>query len=614
MSANVNNSASPIGLVASNSADQPAEFDEPKTGTRVRRLLGYTWPYRIRLILALVSLLGGTLLGLVYPQYFGEIIDAAFIHDDISSLNRYTVVLIIIFAVQAVFVFFRHYLFSWVGERVVADLRVELYTHLVRLSQAYFHRKRTGALLSRLAEDISKIHNTVASDISVASRNVVTLVGGIAIMFWSNAYLTCMMLAVVPPLTLATAIFGRRIRVLARRVQDQLATANAQLQEGIAGIETVQAFTREDHEVERYSSAIGSAFDLFIRKVVANSWFMSVASFTAFTAIAGIFWMGGTMVANGEISPGELSGFMIYTMMVASAVGLLASTWSNVQTAIGASARVFEILDTDPELKSRPDAIQLDTVRGELRFDKVSFAYSDRDGDVVSDINLHVSPGQSCALVGSSGSGKTTLSRLVLRFYDPQRGQVTIDGHDLRDLDLHSLRGQMAVVSQEPLLFSGTITENIRYGRLSASDEEVREAARLANAHDFIMGFPQGYETRVGERGVQLSGGQRQRVSIARAILRDPRILVLDEATSALDAHSEGIVQQALDNLQRGRTTLIIAHRLSTIRNADRIIVLEEGRIVEEGNHGELLSRGGVYARLVERQTDSPDTGLQSIE
>lgn len=581
---------------ASNPLDQSSAF------ARVRRIFGYAWPYRGKLALAGVCLAIGSGLGLVYPRYFGAIIDAAFTRHDVGALNRHTVVLVAIFALQAVFVFFRHFWFSWVGERVVADLRVELYRHLMSLSQAYFHRKRSGELLSRLSEDVSKLHGTVSSDVSMAARNLVTLLGGVAILLWSNAYLTSIMLAVVPPLVVATVYFGRKIRKLARRAQDELARANGHLQEGLSGIETVQAFTREDYEVERYGMGVTAAFKLFIRKVVASSWFMSTSSFVAFTAIAGIFWLGGTMVAEDRISAGELTEFMLYTMLVAGAVGATAGLWSNVQAAIGASTRIFEILDTRPDVVSSAGAKAPTALHGDLRFEKVGFTYADRDAQVLHDIDLHVRPGESCALVGPSGSGKTTLSRLVLRFYDPTEGRVVLDGEDLRDLDLQALRDSMAVVSQDPILFSGTIAENIRYGRLEATDEDVEAAARVAHADVFIREFPEGYETRVGERGVQLSGGQRQRVSIARAVLRNPRVLVLDEATSALDAQSEGLVQDALERLQAGRTTIIIAHRLSTVVHADRIVVLDRGRIVEEGRHTELLARKGAYAALVARQ------------
>jgi ABC-type multidrug transport system fused ATPase/permease subunit len=431
-------------------------------------------------------------------------------------------------------------------------------------------------------------------------------VGGIAILLWTNPYLTAIMLGVVPPLVVATVYFGRKIRKLARAAQDELARANAGLSEGITGIETVQAFTREAHEVAQYDASISRTFVLFVKRILAGAWFMSTSSFVAFTAIAGIFWLGGTMVAQGDITPGELTEFMLYTMLVAGAVGAMAGIWANLQAAIGATARIFEILDTAPTIHDAPDARELDakSVRGEVVFEGVSFAYDDRDAQVIDDVDLQVNPGEVCALVGPSGSGKTTLTRLLLRFYDPNVGRVLLDGRDLREFKLAGLRGIMAVVSQDPILFSGTIADNIRYGRLEATDAEVEEAARSANADGFIREFPDGYGTLVGERGVQLSGGQRQRVSIARAILRDPRILILDEATSALDSQSEGLVQEALEALQRGRTTLVVAHRLSTIRDADRIVVLDGGHVAEVGRHEDLIAAGGVYAHLVARQAD----------
>lgn len=567
-----------------------------------QRLFAYARPYRARVGVAVTALVITVLAGLAVPWFFGELLGDAFAEQDAAALDRNTAILVAAFVTQAVFLFIRHYLMSWVGERVVTDLRLELHRHLLTMSQAYFHERRTGELLSRLSDDASRLQGLIGADLNVALRNMLTLFGGVIMLFIISPVLTGTVLLIIPPMVIVARLWSRVIRRLAQAAQDELASASGHLQEGLGAIGTVQAFTREAHEASRYAEQLERAFGLYVKKTWVRSWFLSVSSVLAFGTVAGIFWLGGHMVVEATLSPQQLGKFFMFTLTVASAVGNLTGVIASYNQAIGSTSRLFEILDLQPGVSDRPDAVDLSQPRGEILFSQVSFSYADRETEVISNFDLKIAPGEVCALVGSSGSGKTTIGRLLLRFWDPQAGQIYFDGRDVRALSLASLRGAMAEVSQDPVLFTGSIRENIRYGRLDASDDEIEVAAQAANAHDFIGEFPEGYDTIVGERGVKLSGGQRQRVAIARAILRDPRVLLLDEATSALDSESEYAVQAALEQLQKGRTTIVIAHRLSTIRDADRIVVLDHGRVVEQGKHDALMAIGGTYAKLVARQ------------
>ncbi|MEM9490001.1 MAG: ABC transporter transmembrane domain-containing protein, partial [Myxococcota bacterium] len=485
----------------------------------------------------------------------------------------------------------------------VADLRRMVFGRVLALPSAWFHERRTGELVGRLASDVTVVEGVVGSQLSAALRNMVQLVGGITLLFVANAKLTLFMLLVVPPITLAAVYFGRIIRRMSEAVQDRLSEASGQVQESIGAIQTVQAFVREEHEAAEYHRGVEAAFDQALVLARWRATFVAGVSSAGFAAMALLLWLGGREVANGELSAGALVEFLLYTFVISGALGNVASMWSSLQRAVGATDRLFSIVDTIPDIRDPDDARSLPDGRGAVHFDHIEFHYPSRpDKPVFRDIDLRIAPGEVVALVGPFGSGKTTLTALLLRFYDVLAGAVRFEGIDVRELRLAELRKAMAIVSQEPVLFSGTIRDNIAYAREDASDSEVEAAARDAHAHDFVIGFPDGYNTIIGERGIKLSGGQRQRLAIARALLANPRVLILDEATSNLDAESEALVQEALARLMKGRTTLVIAHRLSTVRDADRIVVLDQGAIVEQGSHDQLMVTNGPYHRLVEHQ------------
>jgi ATP-binding cassette subfamily B protein len=572
----------------------------------------YLLPYRAKFAAALVALFLGSLMGLAFPYLAGMLVNSALRRPSLvpwqPDVDGIALALLAVLALQAAFAFLRAWWFAEVGERSLADLRRDTFARLVRLPMAFHSQRRVGELSSRIAADLSQIQSTLVDAIPQLLRQSTILVGGVVLITLLSARLTGVMLATLPGLVILAVLFGSRIRRLSKEAQDRLAESNVVVEESLQNVASVKAFANEPFEEGRYRQGLDRFLAVVLREARYQGAFIAFIVFALFGAIVLVVWYGARLVVAERMQPGELTSFMLYTLYVAGAVGSFAELYAQVQRALGATQRVRELLREAPEPagEAGPAGPRL---RGDVAFEDVHFRYPSRpEVEVLRGVSLAASPGQRVALVGPSGAGKSTLVNLLLRFYEPDAGRVRVDGRDARDYDLHQLRGQMAVVPQEVLLFGGTIAENIAYGRPGAAPAEVEAAARQANAHDFIAAFPEGYQTRVGERGVQLSGGQRQRVAIARAILRDPAILILDEATSSLDSESEGLVLQALERLMQGRTSLVIAHRLSTVRTADRIYVIKDGRTVEAGTHDELSARpDGVYRTLSQLQFGHAD-------
>ena len=571
----------------------------------LRRVLPFLKPYRGRIAIGILALVVSSATTLTLPQIAGGLIDARglSIHEA-QFLSGYYLAFLIAGAVWGLATATRFYFITWIGERVVADIRKAVFDNVLSLTPAFFEVTRTGEVLSRLTADTTLIQTVVGSSASVAARNVVNLTGGLVLMFVTSPRLALLVVGAVVLVLIPMLVFGRWVRTLSRKSQDSIAETSARGGEILNAVSTVQAFTQEKYERHEFGATVERAFVIARRRTLARAILTAVAIFTASASLATIALVGLHDIVIGQISGGVLVKFIIYGFLVAGGVGALSETWGDLQRAAGASERLMELLHEKPAIAppARPLALPV-RPKGSVSFERVTFHYPTRpDSAALRDFSLAVAPGEAVALVGPSGAGKSTVFQLMLRFYAAQKGAIRFDGLDIAELDPVTLRGAIAVVAQDPVIFSGSIAANIGYGRDGASQDQIRRAADAAAASEFIERLPDGFNTKVGERGVTLSGGQRQRLAIARAILRDAPLLLLDEATSALDAENELLVQQGLANLMVGRTTMVIAHRLATIQRLKRIVVMDQGRVVGEGSHGELVRQGGLYARLVDLQ------------
>ena len=558
-------------------------------------ILKYAKPYTKSLIFAFLCLALTSLINLVLPLIVRNMINAVVVLKNHEVLDGLAWDLIIIIGFQAAFAVTHNYIFGFVGHRMTTDFRIEFFSHIQSLSLRFFQERRVGEILSRMSNDISVIQNALVSIPVALLRQSITLLGALAIILYLNWKLTGLILLILPPLMIFARVFGRRLKVFSEKLQDQLAQAVVVLEEVMSSIKIVKSFTREPYERDRFQEKIETAFERAVDKLKISAFFGPFILGLTFLVSALLIWYGGYQVMQGATTPGELAAFFLYALIIAGPIGTFVRLYTQIQEARGAIQRVYEILDTQPIIQNPENPVPLENITGSIQFENVSFGYQNT---VIHDVSFNVLAGQTVALVGPSGAGKSTLIKLLFRFFDPNSGVIRLDGHDIRTLDRKSFLSQIALVPQETLLFGGTVRENILYGKLDATEAELEEAAQKANAHEFITNMEKGYDTIVGEKGTKLSGGERQRIAIARAILKDPKILVLDEATSSLDNRSESLIQEALETLMAHRTTFIVAHRLSTIHKADQIIVLDKGCIVEAGQHEDLMNHKGLYHSL----------------
>lgn len=566
-----------------------------------KRLLLFMRPYLSRLSLAVVCIILAAAANLYVPWIIKNIIDDVLATRDMVMLNTIAIGIVVVFFFRGIFFYGQTYLVSYIGQHVIIDVREVLYRKFQRLQLAYYEKRQTGNIMSYITNDVAALQTALVDSLIDMVTEGSVLLGSIAMMFYLDWKLSLLTFVTMPIIAKAMNIFGRKLKSSGTVIQERTADITSFLQESISAVRIVKSFVREAYEIERFREQNYLNFKAQMKNVQLMSLLTPTVEFISAIGVTFIIWFGGYEVVNGVLTPGALIAFLTYAVNLANPVKRLSRVYGTVQRAMAAADRVFEVLDLDEKIKDKEDAVELPRIEGRVTFDKVSFAYK-KDHPALREVSLEAHPGEMVAIVGPSGAGKSTIANLIPRFYDVTAGAIRIDGVDIRDVRLDSLREQIGIVPQETMLFSGTVAFNIRYGRLDATEEEIVAAAKAANAHEFIMGLPEGYETKIGERGSSLSGGQRQRISIARAILKNPRVLILDEATSALDTESEKVVQAALDKLMLGRTSFVIAHRLSTILQADSIIVLEDGQVKERGTHEDLLAQGGLYKNLYDIQ------------